>query len=172
MALPHARTNLPRAFRAFYPAEQWFECEAIASFGDDTDFGRVDVVIDVTDPGGWIQLVVATPQDGGVAMGVGKRQRAIRAMRGRMWSPGRPSTAQREDRVRFWETIARGMSSEDAVRRLAWHPRLGPVGSVRVVGCRRSVWLRCRAAICRSPSERRSRYCMPNTVMYARLHAA
>ena len=51
MALPHARTNLPRAFRAVYPAEQWFECEATASFGDDTDFGRVDVVIDVTDPG-------------------------------------------------------------------------------------------------------------------------
>jgi IS30 family transposase len=47
-------------------------------------------------------------------MGVGKRQRAIRAMRGQMWSPGRPSTARREDRVRFWEAIARGMSSEAA----------------------------------------------------------
>jgi IS30 family transposase len=47
-------------------------------------------------------------------MGVGKRQAAIRAMRGRMWSPGRPSTARREDRARFWEAIARGMSSEDA----------------------------------------------------------
>src|SRR5438876_1166000 len=47
-------------------------------------------------------------------MGVGKRQQAIRSMRGQMWSPGRPSTARREDRVRFWEAIARGMSSEDA----------------------------------------------------------
>jgi hypothetical protein len=31
-----------------------------------------------------------------------------------MRSPGRPSTARREDRVRFWEAIARGASSEDA----------------------------------------------------------
>lgn len=45
-------------------------------------------------------------------MGVGKRRRAIRAMRGQMWSPGRPSTARREDRIRFWEAIARGASSE------------------------------------------------------------
>src|SRR5712691_2798709 len=47
-------------------------------------------------------------------MGVGKRQLAVRVMRGQMWSPGRPSTARREDRVRFWEAVARGASSEDA----------------------------------------------------------
>lgn len=47
-------------------------------------------------------------------MGSTKRQQEIRAMRGHMWSPGRPSTARREDRVRFWEAIARGASSEDA----------------------------------------------------------
>jgi IS30 family transposase len=47
-------------------------------------------------------------------MGVGKRQRSVRAMRGQMWSPGRPSTARREDRVRFWEAIALGASSEEA----------------------------------------------------------
>ena len=35
-------------------------------------------------------------------------------MRGQMWSPGRPSTARREDRVRFWKAIAGGASSEDA----------------------------------------------------------
>jgi IS30 family transposase len=35
-------------------------------------------------------------------------------MRGKMWSPGRPSTARRDDRVRFWEAIAVGLSSEDA----------------------------------------------------------
>ncbi len=43
-----------------------------------------------------------------------QRQQAIRAMRGKMRSPGRPSTARREDRVRFWEAIASGLSSEDA----------------------------------------------------------
>jgi len=35
-------------------------------------------------------------------------------MRGQIWSPGRPSVARREDRVRFWEAIALGVSSEDA----------------------------------------------------------
>jgi len=43
-----------------------------------------------------------------------ERVEAVRAMRGKMWSPGRPSKARREDRVRFWEAIARGRSSEDA----------------------------------------------------------
>ncbi len=43
-----------------------------------------------------------------------QRQLAIRAMRGKIRSPGRPSTARREDRVRFWEAIARGVSTEDA----------------------------------------------------------
>ena len=42
------------------------------------------------------------------------RVEAIRQMRGRMWSPGRPSTAQREDRVWFWEAIARGASTDVA----------------------------------------------------------
>jgi transposase, IS30 family len=43
-----------------------------------------------------------------------QRQLAIRAMRGKIWSPGRPSTARREDRVRFWDAIARGESSDAA----------------------------------------------------------
>jgi transposase, IS30 family len=43
-----------------------------------------------------------------------RRVQAIRVMRGKMWSPGRPSTARREDRVRFWEAIARGLSTDDA----------------------------------------------------------
>jgi IS30 family transposase len=47
-------------------------------------------------------------------MGAGKRQQAIRAVRGQIWSPGRPSVARREDRVRFWQSIAAGASSEDA----------------------------------------------------------
>ncbi len=47
-------------------------------------------------------------------MGVRERQQAVRAMRGQMWSPGRPSTARREDRQRFWREIAAGSSSEEA----------------------------------------------------------
>ena len=47
-------------------------------------------------------------------MGVRERQQAVRAMRGQMWSPGRPSIARREDRVRFWQAIAAGSSSEEA----------------------------------------------------------
>ncbi len=43
-----------------------------------------------------------------------ERQAAIREMRGKIWSPGRPSTARREHRVRFWNAIARGLSSDDA----------------------------------------------------------
>lgn len=47
-------------------------------------------------------------------MSVVERREGTQAMRGQMWSPGRPSAARREDRVRFWEAIARGVSSEDA----------------------------------------------------------
>jgi IS30 family transposase len=58
-------------------------------------------------------------------MGVSKRQRAIRAMRGQMWSPGRPSTARREDRIGFWRAIARGVSSEDAALEAGVSPGVG-----------------------------------------------
>ena len=43
-----------------------------------------------------------------------ERQAAVREMRGKIWSPGRPSTARREHRVGFWKGIARGLSSENA----------------------------------------------------------
>ncbi len=46
-------------------------------------------------------------------MGVGKRQQAVRVMHGQMRSPGQP-VAGRDVRVRFWEAIARGLSSEEA----------------------------------------------------------
>ena len=59
-------------------------------------------------------------------MTVRERQEAVRAMRGQMWSPGRPSTARREDRVRFWEAIARGVSTEDAAAKAGVS---APVGS-------------------------------------------
>ncbi len=47
-------------------------------------------------------------------MGARKRQRADRAGRLPMRSPGRPPVGRREHRKRFWEAIARGLSSEDA----------------------------------------------------------
>ena len=46
-------------------------------------------------------------------------------MRGRMRSPGRPSKARREDRVRFWEGIAGGVSSEDAAAGAGVSPAVG-----------------------------------------------
>jgi IS30 family transposase len=54
-----------------------------------------------------------------------QRQMAIRAMRGKIWSPGRPSSARREDRVRFWEAIAGGASSEDAATEAGVSPAVG-----------------------------------------------
>jgi IS30 family transposase len=56
-----------------------------------------------------------------------KRQRvvAIREMRGKMWSPGRPSSFRREDRVRFWKSIARGLSTEDAAGEVGASPAVG-----------------------------------------------
>jgi IS30 family transposase len=54
-----------------------------------------------------------------------ERVAAVRRMRGKMWSPGRPSTARREDRVRFWEAIARGVSTEDAAVEAGVSPAVG-----------------------------------------------
>jgi Helix-turn-helix domain len=51
---------------------------------------------------------------GGVDVSVGERQRAVRLYRGQMPSPGRPTVAWREDRVRFWAAIKRGVRTEDA----------------------------------------------------------
>ena len=58
-------------------------------------------------------------------MAVGRRQQAIRAMRGQMWSPGRPSVARREDRVRFWRSVAAGVSSTDAAAVAGVSPAVG-----------------------------------------------
>ena len=43
-----------------------------------------------------------------------ERQRAVRLYRGQVPSPGRPTVAWRQDRVRFWAAIARGAKTEDA----------------------------------------------------------
>src|SRR5436853_2251136 len=58
-------------------------------------------------------------------MGVGERRRAARAMRGQTWSPGRPSAARRVDRVRFWKSIAAGVSSTDAAAVAGVSPAVG-----------------------------------------------
>src|SRR5437773_9935433 len=58
-------------------------------------------------------------------MGVGERQRAACAMRGQAWSPGRPTVARREDRVRFWRSIAAGVSSTDAAAVAGVSPAVG-----------------------------------------------
>ncbi|RFA06588.1 IS30 family transposase [Subtercola boreus] len=47
-------------------------------------------------------------------MGSGNQQKQVRAYRGQMVSPGRPTIAWREDRVRFWAAIAEGAKTRDA----------------------------------------------------------
>ena len=43
----------------------------------------------------------------------------------RCWSPGRPSRARREDRVRYWEAVAGGVSSEDTAAGAWGSPAVG-----------------------------------------------
>ena len=43
-----------------------------------------------------------------------ERQREVQLYRGQIPSPGRPTVAWREDRVRFWAAIARGAKTEEA----------------------------------------------------------
>jgi IS30 family transposase len=50
-------------------------------------------------------------------MAVRKRRKSDRAGRPRMRSPGRPTVAKREDRQRFWASIAQGLTTEDAAVR-------------------------------------------------------
>src|SRR3712207_4991687 len=47
-------------------------------------------------------------------MAYGRQQQQVRAYRGQIPSPGRPTVAWREDRVRFWAAIARGAKTEHA----------------------------------------------------------
>lgn len=49
-----------------------------------------------------------------------ERQQAIRAMRGQLWSLGRPSVARPENWQRFLRAIARRVSSEDAAAAAAF----------------------------------------------------
>ena len=47
-------------------------------------------------------------------MGVRARQKRVQAYRGQIVSPGRPTVAWRQDRVRFWQAIARGAKTREA----------------------------------------------------------
>jgi IS30 family transposase len=47
-------------------------------------------------------------------VGYSQRQKQVRAYRGQIPSPGRPTVAWREDRGRFWAAVARGAMTEDA----------------------------------------------------------
>lgn len=47
-------------------------------------------------------------------MAYGNRQLEVRGYRGQIPSPGRPTVAWRQDRVRFWVAIAAGAMTEDA----------------------------------------------------------
>lgn len=49
-------------------------------------------------------------------MGSTREQKDVRLYRGQIPSPGRPTVAWREDRVKFWAAIAAGAKTEDAVR--------------------------------------------------------
>lgn len=53
------------------------------------------------------------------------RRRSDRVLRGKLGSPGRPGVARREDRRRFWATIATGQSSEDAAVCAGVSPAVG-----------------------------------------------
>src|SRR5215217_4113983 len=45
---------------------------------------------------------------------IARKRRSDRALRAESHSPGRPGVARREDRRRFWASVAAGQSSEDA----------------------------------------------------------
>src|SRR5687767_6906489 len=53
------------------------------------------------------------------------RRRSDRAGRPKMRSPGRPTVATREDRQRFWDAVARGLTCEDAAGAASVSPAVG-----------------------------------------------
>ena len=73
----------------------------------------------------WVQGIVATPSMEVLFVTMRERQRQVQLYRGQMPSPGRPTVAWREDRVRFWAAIRRGASSEDAGCEAGVSPAVG-----------------------------------------------
>ena len=63
-----------------------------------------------------------------------ERQRQVQLYRGQIPSPGRPSVAWREDRVRFWAAIARGAKTEEACVEAGVSARWGSAGSATLEG--------------------------------------
>src|SRR5664280_671351 len=58
-------------------------------------------------------------------MGLGNRQKAARALRGPIRSPGAPSIDRRENRVTFWEAIGQGRSTDEASLTAGVSPAVG-----------------------------------------------
>ena len=58
-------------------------------------------------------------------MAASKRRRSDRALRPAMCSPGRPTVGRREHRQRFWEEVARGVSSAAAAVAAGVSPAVG-----------------------------------------------
>ena len=58
-------------------------------------------------------------------MAASRHRGADRALRPRMRSPGRPPVGRREHRQRFWQEIARGLSSEEAAVAAGVSPAVG-----------------------------------------------
>ena len=58
-------------------------------------------------------------------MGTRKKRPADRALRPPMRSPGRPPGWRREHLRRFWESIADGLSSDEAAVAVGWSPAVG-----------------------------------------------
>ena len=101
-------------------------------------------------------------------MGVGKRQRAIRAMRGQMWSPGRPSVRGVRIGSRFWEAIAAGARARTRRSRSGCRRRSGPVVPRGWRDAADLVGPAVGALPVVSPSGRRSRSCAPSASACAR----
>jgi transposase, IS30 family len=58
-------------------------------------------------------------------MAARRKRRADRALRAPMRSPGRPPVTRREHRQRFWDAIARGLSSDEAAIEAGTSPAVG-----------------------------------------------
>ena len=105
-------------------------------------------------------------------MSVVKGQEAVRVIRGQMWSPGRPSGARREDRVRFWEAVAGGVSSEDAAAGAGVSPAVGSRWFRQAGGMPPISLGSVSGVICRFPSGKRSLFFMRRVLGCVRSVAA